>query len=418
MSLGRIWLVLLPLLYLPNLGFARRTPFGTLELSDLLIGPYILAVLLAARQAGGRRYHAVLPWLIGLGAVAFVSTATIYIRFPVRSDYAVTFGLLKLAKLSLYGFAGLLTARALSLEAHRPRYDWALLLGASVVALALITMPEETVRVSSATLQSGYKATNAVSATLAMLIVFLVGRALLGAGTRFWRVGATLLLPMITLGFLLSRGRGGWVAAAVGVIYLFYRAGLRRQVLAFLLIGLSTIGWAYAQYPSFQEEVDKTLMPNEAYLERYNAGLLGVDDGARLTTWSHELEKLPRAAVLGTGFFHRGGASALWTTGSHNFWLQMLLETGLVGFGLVTAIGAVMWRQARRAASVDRSLGLPLQAALVTALVAGMSGEYFYGGMVLFTLFAVYAPVGCLPYPEELALQGDMLPTSRVGIEA
>jgi hypothetical protein len=36
-------------------------------------------------------------------------------------------------------------------------------------------------------------------------------------------------------------------------------------------------------------------------------------------------------------------------------------------------------------------------AALVTALVGGMSGEYFYGGMTLFTFFVVYAPVGSVP---------------------
>jgi hypothetical protein len=36
-------------------------------------------------------------------------------------------------------------------------------------------------------------------------------------------------------------------------------------------------------------------------------------------------------------------------------------------------------------------------AALVAAFVGGLSGEYFYGGMALFTFFAVYAPVGSVP---------------------
>jgi len=38
-----------------------------------------------------------------------------------------------------------------------------------------------------------------------------------------------------------------------------------------------------------------------------------------------------------------------------------------------------------------------LRAALVAAVVGGMGGEYFYGGITLLALLAVYAPVGGLP---------------------
>ena len=39
---------------------------------------------------------------------------------------------------------------------------------------------------------------------------------------------------------------------------------------------------------------------------------------------------------------------------------------------------------------------VPLKAALVAAIVGGMSETYFYGGMVSFSLLAVYAPTGAL----------------------
>ncbi len=45
----------------------------------------------------------------------------------------------------------------------------------------------------------------------------------------------------------------------------------------------------------------------------------------------HESAKFPKSPIFGTGFYHRGEKSGLWLTGSHNFWIQMFLETGLVG---------------------------------------------------------------------------------------
>ena len=410
-----LWLWLFPLLYLPNLGFASQTAFGTLEISDFLIGPYIVLVSLGVwRDQCQRSYSRLTPWLIGFVAVTLVSTLTIWLRFPGASDYAMIFGLLKLGKLSLYGVAGVLTARALANPASRERYDWAVLGAGVVVAVALLFMPDEASRFASSSAQVGYRATNAVSVMMAVMLAYLVGRALVQVNGSGWHRAAVWLLPLIALGFMLSKGRGGWVAALVGLAYLFYRFGVRRQVILVLVIGLTTVGVAYTQYPSFKEQVDMTLWPDEAYLARYGAGVAGVDDGARLVTWEHEIKKLPDAPFLGTGFFHRGSVSGLWMTGSHNFWLQMLLETGLLGFGILCVAGWRMWNATREAPAWQLRLRLPVQAAFVTAFVGGLSGEYFYGGMVLFTLLAMYAPVGALPAGvSQTGLVGKPSPAAR-----
>ena len=108
-----------------------------------------------------------------------------------------------------------------------------------------------------------------------------------------------------------------------------------------------------------------------------------------------------KAPVFGTGFFHRGfefSKSSLDEVGSHNFWLQMFLETGIVGGGLVLLIFWRMWRQAVFLERKGEKLAIAVQSAFVAAFVGGMSGEYFYGGIALFTLFIVYAPIGSLPY--------------------
>lgn len=385
--------MLFPLLYLPNLGLGGATAFGTLEVSDFLLGPYIILTLLAVRPQTPKRYQRLLPWLLGFVCVALLSTLTIYFRYPMASSYSVHFGLLKLAKLSMYVAAGLLTARALSFEGHRSRYPWAILAGTAVIALSLLAMPDETGRWTRAgETSASYSSANAVSVMMAILSVYIIGRISVGSGSSSWRQAALWLSPLLILGFSLSHGRGGWVAAFAGLLYLFLRSGISKRNVVIATLGVVVIGVAYSQFPQFKYDVDRTLWPEKQYLDAYGAGVLGLDDGLRLLIAMTEIQKVTDAFWLGTGFFHRGPTSGISTTGSHNFWLQMLLETGAIGFALLAAVGLRIWKHARRAARSDDRL--PVQAALVTALVGGLSGEYFYGGMALFTIFAIYAPLG------------------------
>jgi O-antigen ligase len=149
---------------------------------------------------------------------------------------------------------------------------------------------------------------------------------------------------------------------------------------------------AYQALPSFKSLVDETLSPS-----RNSNSEAPLDDGARIWTWQHEAPKFLAAPVMGTGFFHRGDLSGLWSSGSHNFFLQMFLETGIVGGGLVILVFACAWRQACCRVAMQNRVSVATRAALVTAITAGMSGEYFYGGTGVLVLFAVLALVGSLP---------------------
>jgi O-antigen ligase len=146
---------------------------------------------------------------------------------------------------------------------------------------------------------------------------------------------------------------------------------------------------AYEVLPNFRSVVDLTLSPSSE--------LQSVDDGSRLSTWAHEAPKLIDAPLLGTGFYHRGGTSGLWDSGSHNFFLQMFLETGVVGGILVISVFVLAWRQAGLTAMSRNKIGVATRAASVTAIVGGMSGEYFYGGVGVLVVFAAFAMAGALP---------------------
>ena len=183
----RLWLYYFPLLFLPNLGFSGVTQYGSLELSDLLIGPYLLLVLLAAKLRQRMLIDRVVPLMAIFVAWALVTTLLIDIRYGYTEPYYVYVGLLKLGKFVVYAVAGLLTIKALVDE--RTRRDFArsllvagMLTGAAVALINKASLPAENIDLSS-----GYKASNQISVLVAIMGM-LPGRAL-AAAQRFEPLG-------------------------------------------------------------------------------------------------------------------------------------------------------------------------------------------------------------------------------------
>lgn len=393
------WLIILPLLFAPNLGLDRQTAFGTLTLADFLIGPYLFLVWLAAKgnrddkQRGIDRISVLLVIFLWW---ALIATVVFPLRFAYATNLPLYISLLKLAKLSVYGLAGVLTINALADEQLWSRYYWALLVSGCIVGISLfLSRNQWGITPPSHLLDDAY-IDNIVSVTLSILICYLIGLGLTRAGTRRWRIMNWLGLIIMGLGFVLAPGRGGWLAALAGITYILIRLRLRR-VLFVMVASMALIYFAYNEFPSFRFQIDNTLWPDQAYLEQYDAGIAGIDDGARLSIWLREGKKLAEYPVLGRGFFHRGGVSGLWESGSHNFFVQMFLETGIVGGVIILLIFWSMWRQGGAPLAVQKQLDVPSKAALIAAIVAALGGEYFYGGTTLFTLLAVYGTIGSLP---------------------
>lgn len=393
-----LWIFWLPMLFLPNFGEGGDTAYGSLELSDFLIGPYlILLCLVKCRNNNTLLLGRLVPLLLGFVGWAMLSTLLVQERYGYLSDIQVKIGVLKLAKFLLYSSAGLLTARALAADGkQRELFIWSLLVVGIVVGVSLFKLQRVSDELLPGQAMEGYKTKNAVSVMMAMLICYLGGLWIGGHGSYRWRSLAGPGLLAMILGFLFSNGRGGWVAALCGTMYLIYRRGLRPGVLAGLLSLPAMLIVAYGAFPEFRDEVERTLWPDENYLAYYQSGVGGIDDGARLACWTHELVKLSNAPLLGTGFFHRGAASGLWTDGSHNFFIQMFLETGIIGGLIIIGIFIHMWRAAGSDEAREVGEDAPLRSALIAAVIGGMTGEYFYGGTTLLTLFLIYAPVGAL----------------------
>jgi O-antigen ligase len=395
----RLWLIYFPLLFMPNFGLSHQTDFGVLEVCDWLILPFIVLLVIAPSAKYEQRVSKLNPLLCGFLVWALLSTLSIHFRYEYLDDLPVLVGsCLKLAKLALYVIAGVLIARKLSDPGVRGEWLWSLLAALIMLGIGLLASSREPGAQPNDSLE-GYKSYNAIIVSVAILCSYIAGLWIDNVGSRKWRQCACIVVVFAVCSVLISsslssHGRGGWLAFATGLGYILWKRMKAIKTLAIIFIlGLAALT-AYETLPNFKSLVELTLLPSE------DAQSQPVDDGARISTWTHEAPKLIDAPLLGTGFYHRGGVSGLWETGSHNFFLQMFLEAGLVGGILLIAIFARLWRQAGLSSTSRNHVRLATRAGLITAIVGGMSGEYYYGGVSVLVLFAVFAITGSLPATE------------------
>jgi O-antigen ligase len=396
----KLWLFFFPLLFLPNFGSSQQTSFGVLEISDWLIVPFIFLLLIAPSASYRQRISQLIPFLWAFLIWSFFSILTIHFRYDYLDDSLVLIGsCLKLCRLALYVFTTILIARKLTDPIVRLQWMWSLVAALALLSLGLLASTRVNQSLSSSDTIEGYKSYNLMIVSVAILCSYIVGLWIDNTGTRRWRRIAAFVVvcagcSVVLSSSLTSHGRGGWLAFAAGFGYLFWKRTQAVKTLA-ILVMLSVISaTAYETLPSFKALIDATLSPAG------NSNPESVDDGGRVSTWQHEAPKLVDAPLFGSGFFHRGGESGLWSSGSHNFFLQMFLETGLVGGGILIAIVICAWRQACQPLAARNRVGLSTRAALITAIAGGMSGEYFYGGAGILILFAVFAIVGSLPHEQ------------------
>jgi O-antigen ligase len=396
-SLGRLWFLILPLMFVPNFGFIPETGFGTLEISDFLMVIFIPLIFLSKKSREHHNYGRL--YRVGSYFVAWAMFSILCIPvFYHYTDYIkpTMFSALKLAKFVLYAGVGALITSRLHTERNLRSFMWGLLTAGVILGTGLI---------ASYLLKSFfgvvlYKSANQASVTLSSFMVFLTVLYFQGWGSAGWRFMCGLGLVIMALGLTFSQGRAGM--AAYAILIAFYIGTHRpkfKQIALVVVVALGSL-ILYEKDENFQKEINNTFFRDEAYLKKYNAGVGGVDDGARLSTWAHEAPKIINAPIIGTGFHHRGGKSGLWSTGSHNFWLQIFLETGVIGGFLFIYVMFVAYRQgvvAKKRTDGDPRLAKAFTLAIFAVIVGNLSGEYLVGGTGLLCFLMIYAPIGALP---------------------
>jgi O-antigen ligase len=398
--LSRLWYFIFPLMYLPNMGLGFKTTLGRVDIGDLVIGPLLLMMMLAPGGKYRKAIHQAFPVILAFIVWALISTLSIPLRFDQEPLLALFMGLEKLAKFTLYAGVGTLAASRLNTANDRRMWLWSLLAAAGVLCVGVLRGAAAAASTTHAGMYmntEAYKAYNEIVVAVGLLFVYLAGMLLDGNGTKAWRRCALLTSGLLLFAIAGSasgqlHGRSGWFGLFFGLLYIFYRHGLRLRVL--LVISLLVVGTtvAYHQIHGFEYLVNETF-----FAERNANNEIGFDDSGRASTAVHELPKIVDHPVLGTGLFHRGGSSGLWLTGPHNFLIAMLLETGVIGLVLIIAIIVRFWLAVGRPATRFFRLDISSRAVLVAAFVASNAGEYFYGGTALLTFTSLLALATSLP---------------------
>jgi len=208
------------------------------------------------------------------------------------------------------------------------------------------------------------------SSTLGMflLVTLSLTAALFLAGRMFPRrlTGPLLILQVITL--YLSYARTAWLSVFVGLVALLWIRNQKRL----LLLGVPVVAIAaWKVVPHLQERLA-------------TAAGTGAENSLvwRLGLWRYALERFPERPLFGSGI----GTFLPYINyqvgfNSHQTWLGLLIETGVLGLAAFIALLVVTGRQlarARRSAPEDvRTVVEGVVAAWVGALAGSFTNDAF-----------------------------------------
>lgn len=200
---------------------------------------------------------------------------------------------------------------------------------------------------------------------------------------RHWLYAATLLFSMHSLFFSYSRGAYIGALAALGFI------GLMKKRSYLLLIVALVIFWQTVLPPTVVERIAMTEAPT---------GELEASAGKRVELWERAVDLFESHPIFGIGFgAFSYSVSIEGLTDTHNFYMRMLSEQGIIGFLLFVAVLLAAlrsgWRLYRVAQSPYlRGMGLGFMACVVATIVTNMFGDrwsYFVLGGYFFVLWGI-----------------------------
>jgi O-antigen ligase len=214
----------------------------------------------------------------------------------------------------------------------------------------------------------GYAGENGFAAFEAEIAVFLL--ALFSFEKSQLRKIGLLMVALLTLYCLLFSFSRGAYAACIGGIALLGLLRDRKLLVGVLVV---VIGWQVFLPTSVQERITMTYDKEE--------GVLDNSAAERVTLWQDAWQLSSKDLVFGTGFDTYGFMHRVENfADTHNYYLKVLVETGIVGLLLFLYLLAKFFGQgfALFRSSEDpflRSLGLGLAAMICCAVAANLFGD-------------------------------------------
>ena len=214
----------------------------------------------------------------------------------------------------------------------------------------------------------GYAGVNGLAALEAQMSVFLLGLYSVHKKVKA-RWGYLVLLGTCLVALTYTLSRGGYAAVLIGALFI----GILKNRKILLVLAIFLLTW-------------QTIVPNavreRVFMTQDSNGELDPSAGDRVTLWENAMEIIRGNPAIGTGFdtykfMHAVGPYE----DTHNYYVKVMLETGIVGLIIFLAIISLMFRagfslyRAIQAEDFLRGLGLGVAGMLVATIVANIFGD-------------------------------------------
>jgi O-antigen ligase len=216
----------------------------------------------------------------------------------------------------------------------------------------------------------GYAGVNGFAAFEAMFGSFLLGLYVYQKKLVV-KLGILCLIGSCVYCVLYAFSRGGYIGLLVGFIAVGTLKARHFLILALFVV----IAWQFVLPASVQERITMTT-EGETSGQKFDSS-----SQERLTLWEDALDLFRRNPVTGTGFDTYGSMKRVGPyADTHNYYLKVLVETGVVGLGLYLFLLISLVRMGGRLffGSKDAfwaSIGLGFLALLMSAIILNFFGD-------------------------------------------
>lgn len=253
----------------------------------------------------------------------------------------------------------------------------------------------------------GYAGENGLAAFEAELVLFLIAIWSYLKGTLY-RSLALAYTGLCAYCLLFTFSRGAYIGIVVGM---FYLGVIRERKLIIVLVAL-VIGYGTVVPTAVRERIEMT----------YDGEKIDSSAGERVALWQDAVTMIPQRPIFGAGFDTYKFMRRTDYTDTHNFYVKLLVEMGVIGLCLFLVLLWKMWRVSWQLyrSSEDmffRSIGLGLSAYIVCVFVVNFFGDrwmYMQLTGYLFALLGVAVRAQMITQEEQERLRDE----ESVGAEA